>query len=103
IGKEGGRTAALVYTGWFVLTALVWNALWHCAASPARRPPVLAVSLDSEEVRRIRRAYRLGPLVYGLALLVSLWVPVLGVALCGVVALGLSLPPGAGETVQRSP
>jgi uncharacterized membrane protein len=93
IGNDGEYLAAIIYTGWFVLTSLAWNALWRFAASPARQPPVLAVPIDSPEVRRLGRQYLLGPAIYGAALLVSAWYPALGVAFCGVVAIVFALAP----------
>ena len=95
IGSDGARLAAAMYTGWFVLTSLAWNARWRFAASPLRSPPVLAIPFDSPQVRLLSRSYLMGPVIYGLAFLVSLWVPVAGVALCGVVAVFFSLRPPA--------
>lgn len=95
IGGEGGRLAAAIYTGWFVLTSLTWNALWRFAASPARRPSLLAIPTDSPEVRLLGRSYLFGPVIYGMAFVVSLWVPAAGVALCGIVAVFFALRPPA--------
>jgi uncharacterized membrane protein len=93
LGHEGGALAAAVYCGWFVATSLVWNALWRFAASPSRQPPVLAISLDDPAVRKMSRAFLMGPVVYTLAFVLSFWYPAIAVALCGAVAVGFSLAP----------
>jgi uncharacterized membrane protein len=93
IGTDGARLAAAMYTGWFVLTSLAWNALWRFAASAKRSPPVLAIPADSPRVLLLSRSYLMGPVIYGTAFLVSLWVPVAGVALCGLVAIFFALRP----------
>ncbi len=93
VGGRSGHVAAAVYTGWFVATSLVWNALWRFAASPARRPAVLALPPGDPAVQRMSRAFLMGPVVYLLAFAASFRYPALAVALCGAVAVGFSLAP----------
>jgi uncharacterized membrane protein len=93
IGHSGQHLAAAIYSGWFVATSLVWNALWRFAASPARRPACLTLPPDSPAVRQITRGYLWGPVTYLTALLISVWAPALSVAVCGAVGIGFALAP----------
>ena len=92
LARDGRRLAAAVYSGWFVVVAIAFNVLWRYLSSPARRPPLLGVALDSPEVRAISDAYRFGPTGYVVALGASLWSPMLAVAICGALALFFALP-----------
>src|SRR5262249_14129834 len=53
--------AALVYTGTFVVTAVVFNVLWRYATHNGR---LLGKDADRKLVAQITREYRYGPLVY---------------------------------------
>ena len=59
-----GRTAALVYSGTLVATGLVYNLLWRYASTGHR---LLREDADPRVVRRIRRWFAVGPLLYGLS------------------------------------
>ena len=91
LGEEGQRLAAVVYCGWFLLTATVWNLMWRYAASPARGPGFLAESPESDVVRGVTRSYLIGALSYGAATLVAVWVPVAGVVMSGLVGIFFAL------------
>ncbi len=95
LGHDGQHVAAAVYCGWFVATSFVWNALWRYATSPRRQPPILSISPDSAEIRRITRSYLMGPVVYGTALILTIWAPAVSVALCGGLAVVFVLSPEA--------
>jgi uncharacterized membrane protein len=87
LGHDGARVAAVVYCGWLVLTSMTWNALWLYAASPRRRPPVLAVPADHAKVRGLTRSYLIGPGIYAAAALIAWFAPAVAVGLCGVNAV----------------
>jgi uncharacterized membrane protein len=97
LGGPGDRVATAVYTGWFVVTAIAFNILWRYLSSPAREPPLLRVPLDSPEVRAIHAAYRMGPVWYLVAFVLSFWSPDAALAVCGVLALFFALPPKRSE------
>ncbi len=75
---EQRRTAALVYGGTMVLTAVMFNVLWGYASRDGR---LLTDGFDRQAIVRGTKSYRLGPVVYLAATLVALW--------NGLVSLGL--------------
>lgn len=90
LGHPGGRVAALLYSGTFVVIAIFFNVLWHHASANER---LLAPGHDAAEVRAITRAYALGPIAYLACFLVSLATPGLGFAGTVALALFFALPP----------
>lgn len=58
------HVAALLYSGTFVLLAIVFNLLWHYAAYHHR---LLDTKANPDEVRSITRQYMFGPLFYLIA------------------------------------
>jgi len=101
LGHDGGRLAAEVYTGWSILIAIAFNALWRYVAAPRRRPPLLRVPAEHPEVRAIHAQYRNGPLWYVAAFAVSFWSPALAMSLCGAFALFFAFPPKAVAGADR--
>lgn len=65
-GSEDQHVAALIYSGTFVLTAILYNVLWGYAKQGDR---LLARDHDRALVERITRQYRFGPLLYLVAFL----------------------------------
>lgn len=71
-------TAAVTfYCGTFFVISLAWRLLF----AVIERRHLFRAAVDSETMRRIRRAYGAGPLVYLVATLVALAQPALGLAL----------------------
>jgi uncharacterized membrane protein len=93
IGHPGARLAAGVYSGIFVVIAIFFNALWRYASSPRRAPSILKVRHDSDEVRAIHAQYRMGPIFYLLAFVLSFWSAMASVAVCAGLALFFAIPP----------
>jgi uncharacterized membrane protein len=58
-----GRTATAIYSGGFLLLALVWNTIWWYSS----RTGLLARDDKEEHVRSVTLRYYFGPLAYGLA------------------------------------
>ena len=85
------RTAALFYSGWFVVISLAFYVLWRYAW---RRTGLIAASTDPATLDAEYRQHRLGPLLYVLAW-VAAWFDVrLSIGINLGLALFFALPPG---------
>ncbi len=77
LATEDVRAAVTLYCGTFILNSLAWGALYlTIVRGRLFRPDVDAVTL-----RRIRRAYIAGPVIYTAATLVALAKPLIGLGL----------------------
>jgi len=65
ITSTNQQLVALIYSGTFVVLAILFNLLWHYATYKGR---LLGKQADLSGVRAISRQYLFGPLLYGLAL-----------------------------------
>ncbi len=92
LGHPGGRVAALLYNGTFVVTAIFFNALWHHASAGGR---LLGEGFDAAEVRAITRQYAFGPAVYLACFALSFASAGAGFAGSVAVAIFFALPPRA--------
>lgn len=84
-----GKTAAAVYSGVFLIIAILFHAVWSYASYRNR---LLARTHDVQSVAAISRQYRFGPLMYLIALLlafVSVWA---SVGMCMALAVFFLLP-----------
>lgn len=88
LGRDGSRTAMMIYTGWFVLIAVAFNLLWW----RPRRAGLIDPESDPEAVARITRRYRYGIPGYVLFFLVSIVSPLAAVIGIGALALLYALP-----------
>ena len=73
LGHEAERVGVIVYSGWFLLTALSYNLLWRYASTGSR---LLDPDADPAAVSAITRRFNLGPPAYGAAFLlafVNIW------------------------------
>jgi uncharacterized membrane protein len=68
LGHPAERVGIIVYCGWFVLTALSYNLLWHYAAGGSR---LIDPEADPAAVRTITSRFRMGPPAYGMAFLLA--------------------------------
>ncbi len=68
LGHPGERAAVIVYSGWFLVTALAYNRLWWYASHDRR---LIDPNADSRAVEAVTRRFRLGPPSYLLAFLLS--------------------------------
>jgi uncharacterized membrane protein len=83
LGHDGEKTATIAYTGWFFLTALVYNLLWRY---PSRIRNLLDPATDPAAVAAITRRFNYGPPSYGLAF-----------AIIALLALLYALPSNVAE------
>ena len=89
------RTAALLYNGWFVFIAIVFNVLWRYASADNR---LLGESVDRAAVRAQTKQYAFGPLFYLLAFAASFINVPLGIGISLALALFFALPPRSLST-----
>ncbi|HEX5692276.1 MAG TPA: TMEM175 family protein [Roseiflexaceae bacterium] len=89
LGEPGQRTAALVYNGTFVVTALVYNLLWRYASHNNR---LLDRSSNSAEIAGISRQYAFGPLIYLAAFALAFWSATASLALNLLLAVFFAIP-----------
>jgi uncharacterized membrane protein len=64
---DDSRTAAAIYSGSFLLLALVWNTMWWYSF----RSELLTRDSKEEQARTITRRYYVGPLIYSVAFILS--------------------------------
>ncbi|HEV8112474.1 MAG TPA: TMEM175 family protein [Planctomycetota bacterium] len=79
LGQAGARAAVAFYNGTFFVTSLAFQAMFQ---SVMRRRRLVRHDVPDSVIERIRRAYRIGPFVYGVSVLVALWNAWAGLALC---------------------
>ena len=89
IGHTGERTAAAVYSGWFVVISIFFNLLWRY---PAARGRLLARNYDPAAVAAITRQYRVGPLLYTAAFALAFFNVAVSVGLCFALAVFFAVP-----------
>jgi uncharacterized membrane protein len=84
------RTAAVFYSGTFILIAVGFQALWQVASRGNR----LILPGCEAAADRISRSYRWGIPSYVVSTLLALWRPWIGLALVGAMALFWTIPRG---------
>jgi len=95
LGHEGEKTATIAYTGWFFLTAIVYNLLWRYPSQFRRN--LLDPETDPAAVAAITRRFNLGPPSYGFAFLVAFVYPPASLAIIAILALLYALPSNAPD------
>ena len=91
LGHAGERTAGIVYSGWFFVTALAYNLLWRY---PSHGQRLIAADADLRVVASITRRFNLGPPSYLLAFVLSFFSTIASLVLLLLLAL-LSVLPNA--------
>ncbi|HET9221484.1 MAG TPA: TMEM175 family protein [Roseiflexaceae bacterium] len=89
LGEPQDRTAALVYSGTFFVTAIVFNVLWRYASHKNR---LIDPRSDPAVVRGISRQYAFGPLVYLAAFILAFFSATASLALTMLLALFFAIP-----------
>jgi len=75
IGKDGARSATVIYGITLTLTAVMFNAIWFYAARGGR---LLRNDADQRTVRGISKTFVLGPWMYVAATIVAAIAPTVG-------------------------
>jgi uncharacterized membrane protein len=83
------RVAAMVYTGTFVLIAVIFNLLWRHASRWGR---LLHMKADPKAIKAIDLAYAFGPPVYLLAFIAAIFSAATALGLTILLALFFALP-----------
>jgi uncharacterized membrane protein len=94
IAQPGAATAAAVYSGTFILIAVLFNLLWHYAAYEDR---LLLPGHDRAAAASITRQYRFGPPLYLAAFLLAFFSVPASVGLCALLVAFFALPTRAGD------
>ena len=94
LGHPGGRLAAALYSGVFLLVGVAYQFLWRYASSRRRQPAMLGVPFDNPAVMAIHASYAVGPVGYVAALLLAFWSAGASLALNLLLALWFALPHG---------
>jgi uncharacterized membrane protein len=88
IAGAGAPTAAALFSGTFVMIAVMFNVLWRYAAHRGR----LLAGGHEREVASITSQYRFGPLLYLASFLLAFVNVPASVGLCGLLAGFFALP-----------
>jgi uncharacterized membrane protein len=91
LDKPGERTATIVYTGWFLITAIIYNVLWLYAR---RNPHLIGPDADRAVIQTITRRFSFGPPSYLVSFLLAFVSVEASLALQAVLAGLYVLPIG---------
>jgi len=86
---DGRRVAAVVYGLTMVAVAVMFCVVWFYASWRGR---LLNGELDREALNRTYRSYLLGPVVYGSAVVIALFAPLVSLAIYAALAVYWLLP-----------
>ena len=89
LGEPEQRTAALVYSGTFVVTAIMFNLLWRYASYKNR---LIDPRSDPAAVRGISGQYAFGPLLYLAAFILAFVSATASLALNMLLAVFFAIP-----------
>jgi uncharacterized membrane protein len=89
LGHPAERVGVVVYSGWFLLSALSYNLLWRYAAGGNR---LIAPEANPAVVRAITSRFNIGPPAYALALLLAFVSTAASLLLLLLLALDYVLP-----------
>jgi uncharacterized membrane protein len=99
LNQQGENTAALMYSGTFLLTTILFNVLWGYAAGHQR---LLRPGIDPQLIRKLTRGYLIAPLLYLFSLPLTLVNVEACLALYILVALFYALPADHLQVEQRN-
>ncbi len=68
LGQSGERTATIVYTGWFFITAITYNVLWRYVR---KHRNLFRADADQQIIDTISSRFRLGPPSYLVSFLLA--------------------------------
>jgi uncharacterized membrane protein len=89
IERPDGQVAAVLYNGLYVVLSVFFNALWLYASRGNR---LLGRSFDPRAAKLITRQYATGPLLYLIAVALSLYSVAAGIGMSLLLALYYAIP-----------
>lgn len=89
LGYPGEQAGAAVHAGTFIVLAVLFNLLWRNAAAA---PGMLRPGVRPRYIERFSRQCAVGPVLYGMALLLSVVQAWLSLTLCLVLAIFFAVP-----------
>ncbi|CAN5422015.1 TMEM175 family protein [soil metagenome] len=89
LGHDGEKTATIVYSGWFLVTAIAYNMLLLYP----RKAGLIADDADPAVIAQITRRFNLGPPSYLLAFLVAFISPMASLIISAGLAILYAWPP----------
>lgn len=89
ITQHDQRTAALIYSGTFLLMAVCFNLVWRHASHKNR---LLDPNVNIQEVNAITGQYRLGPLFYVVTFVLAFFLPLASIVLELLLAIFFAIP-----------
>jgi len=90
IGHEGAGTATIIYTGWFLVTAIFYNLIWRYPQWAG----LIDEAADPAAIAAINRVFNLGPPSYFIAFLVAFISPLAALIIMTILAILYALPSG---------
>ena len=85
----GIRTPALIYTGTYVMMAMLFNVLWRYASYNGR---LLGHRINPQAARKISEQYMYGPVCYLIAFALAWFNTIACVIFCFALAIFFALP-----------
>lgn len=82
LNKPSANVAVALYCATFLLLNIGFNLLWWSASADRR---LLNSDVSPATVRRIQRAYLAGFFVYAASIVIALWLPYAGLAVCSLM------------------
>jgi uncharacterized membrane protein len=76
---DAAPTAALLFSGTYFLLAVMFNLVWYVAT---RRGLLHVEARDQVNFRGLRKGYLIGPSLYGTAMVLAFWWPLISVGIC---------------------
>lgn len=91
--KPAESVAAVIYGGWFTLTAVCYGWLWHYVS---RRPSLLDPRAQATTVRTVSWRYQIGAPTYAIAAIAGIWSPTITLVICLLLAVFYLFPSSSG-------
>ena len=89
LDDDRARLVLMIYSGWGVVIALGYNALWWYMSGNNR---LINRNADPADVRAVTQAYFFGPILYLVGLLAAIWSAPLSLAANLLLAVFFALP-----------
>jgi uncharacterized membrane protein len=82
LDQPSANIAVAIYCATYLLLNIGFNLMWWSASADSS---LLNSDVSSAAIRRIRRAYLTGFIVYAASVMIALWAPYVGLAACSLM------------------